>query len=251
VAWSLASKAWRIQPRSSIPWLRRVWVTVIQCASTLLPRSDRVPPVTLRSAATGRTSNRPVRPQISAGQRPDLDVALGSRPTRVGVQANTRWGPGQHVLGSRPTRVGVQANTCWGPGQHVLGSGFRSTPFYPRSGAADATRPRRLSVETKPGPGVRSVHCVVRSIIPPPPKVEPARRPARVGQLLDLTLLASWRARRVEPKPARAAWFRIDRHRSASTYRHPHRPRGIRNTSARASLTGEERAYPWKTAGCP
>jgi hypothetical protein len=50
-------------------------------------------------------------------------------------------------------------------------------------------------VETKPGPGVRSVHFplaalrrqpVVRGIIPPPPKVEPARRPARVAQMLAL-----------------------------------------------------------------
>ena len=56
MAWSLASKASRIQPRSSIPWLRRVGVTVIEGASTLRPRSDRVPPVTLRSAATSRAS---------------------------------------------------------------------------------------------------------------------------------------------------------------------------------------------------
>jgi len=50
-------------------------------------------------------------------------------------------------------------------------------------------------VETKPGPGVRSVHFplaalrrqpVVRSIIPPPPKAVPARRPARVAQMLAL-----------------------------------------------------------------
>jgi hypothetical protein len=50
-------------------------------------------------------------------------------------------------------------------------------------------------VETNPGPGVRSVHFplaalrrqpVVRGIIPPPPKVEPARRPARVAQMLAL-----------------------------------------------------------------
>jgi len=50
-------------------------------------------------------------------------------------------------------------------------------------------------VETRPRPGVRTLtfplaalrrQPVVRAIIPPPPKQEPARRPARVAQMLAL-----------------------------------------------------------------